>query len=272
MERGDLDGEVEAVTDGPVAAGSLLRAAREHRGLTLEECAVSLRARAGQISAMERGDLSSFGGDIYARGFLRSYARLVEVDPDRILELHGSDPGYTGPVLPQRAPLRLRRQAPGWLLGLVGVVVVAGIVTAVLGLGGRRVPTAVPPVDSALDTPAAPDVVVPAPTPAPTPAPAPTEPAPVPAGPPVDLVMIFERASWLEVLVDGIAVGEGVLVAAGETLRFSGQESVALRLGNAGGVRIELNGEELGAAGASGEVVRVAYGPDGPIATDGPAG
>jgi cytoskeleton protein RodZ len=268
MERGDLDGEVEAVTDGPVAAGSLLRAARERRGLTLEECAVSLRARAGQIGAMERGDLSGFGGDIYARGFLRSYARLVGVDPEEVLGLHGNDPGYVGPVLPQRVPLRLRRQAPGWLLGLVGVVVVAGIVTAVLGLGGRRAPTAVPPVDSALETPAAPDVVVPAPTPAPTP----TEPAPVPEGPPVDVVMIFERASWLEVLVDGIAVEPGVLVAAGETLRFSGQESVALRLGNAGGVRIELNGEELGAAGGSGEVVRITYGPDGPIESGGTTG
>jgi len=268
MERGGSDEAAEAVTHGPAAAGALLRAARERRGLTLEECAVSLRARAGQIAAMERGELSGFGGDIYARGFLRSYARLLDVDQHEILALHGSDPGYVGPVLPQHTPLRLRRQAPGWLLGLVGVVAVAGIVTAVLGLGGRRVPTAVPPVDSALDAPASPDAVVPAPAPTP----APPAPAPVPAGPPVDVVMIFEGASWLEVLVDGLVVERGVLVAAGETLRFGGQESVALRLGNAGGVRVELNGEELGAPGRSGQVVRVTYGPDGLIDPDGGQG
>lgn len=267
MERGERTGTADAEHDGPAAAGAVLRAARERRGLTVEECAVSLRSRTGQVAAMERGDLSGFGGDVYARGFLRSYARLVDVDPRRILDLHGNDPVFAGPVLPRRAPLRLRRQAPGWLLGLVGIVVVAGIVTAVLGLGGRRVPPAVPPIDSALDAPTAPDVV--APTPAPAPDPAPTVPAPEPTGPPVDVVLIFERASWLEVLVDGIAVEPGVLVAAGETLRFGGQESVALRLGNAGGVRVELNDVELGTAGRSGEVLRVTYGPDGVLDPDG---
>lgn len=269
MERGGLDGTVEVGADGPATAGALLRAAREQRGLTLQDCAVGLRARAGQVAAMERGDLSDFGGDIYARGFLRSYARLVGVDAQQVLDLHGSDPGYSGPVLPQRAPLRLRRQAPGWLLGLVGVVIVAGIITAVLGLGGRRVPTATPPVDTALDAPGGPEAVAPAPRP---PVPAPAEPAPVPAAPPVDVVLIFERASWLEALVDGIAVEPGALVVAGETLRFSGQESVTLRFGNAGGVRVELNGEELGAAGRSGEVISVSYGPDGPLDAEGDAG
>jgi cytoskeletal protein RodZ len=213
---------------------------------------------------MEHGDLSIFGGDIYARGFLRSYAQLVGVDPHEVLTLHGSDPGYSGPILPQHSTLPLRRQPPGWLLGLVGVVVVASIVTAVLGLGGRRVPSAVPPVDVALDAPSAP-----APAPTPTVPTSPPVPAPEPVGPPVDVVMIFERASWLEVLVDGVAVESGLLVAAGETLRFSGQEVVALRLGNAGGVRIELNGEELGPAGRSGEVVRIAFGPDGRMSSDG---
>ncbi len=267
MDGGERDGTYGGGTDGPAAAGAALRDARERAGLSVDECAVALRSRKAQIVAMEHGDLSIFGGDIYARGFLRSYAQLVGVDPHEVLTLHGRDPGYSGPILPQHSTLRLRRQPPGWLLGLVGIVVVASIVTAVLGLGGRRVPSAVPPVDVALDAPSAPSVPVPTPTPtAPTPPPAP---APEPVGPPVDVVMIFERTSWLEVLVDGIAVEPGLLVAAGETLRFSGQEVVALRLGNAGGVRIELNGEELGPAGRSGEVIRIAFGPDGRLPSDG---
>jgi hypothetical protein len=50
---------------------------------------------------------------------------------------------------------------------------------------------------------------------------------------------------------------------------------VAVRFGNAGGVRVELNGAELGPAGRPGQVLRAAFGPDGPIddgersATDG---
>lgn len=264
MDGGERDGTDGGGTDGPAAAGAALRDARERAGLSVDECAVALRSRKAQIVAMEHGDLSIFGGDIYARGFLRSYAQLVGVDPHEVLTLHGRDPGYSGPILPQHSTLRLRRQPPGWLLGLVGIVVVASIVTAVLGLGGRRVPSAVPPVDVALDAPSAP-----APTPTPTAPTPPPAPAPEPVGPPVDVVMIFERTSWLEVLVDGIAVEPGLLVAAGETLRFSGQEVVTLRLGNAGGVRIELNGEELGPAGRSGEVIRIGFGPDGRLPSDG---
>ncbi len=258
MTLGEHDAEGVQLGDGPVAAGALLRAARERRGQSIEQCAVALRARATQIAAMERGDLADFGGDIYARGFLRSYARHVGVDPLVILDLHGQDPGFSGPVLLPRSSIRLRREPPAWLLGLVGVVIVAGVITAVLGLGGRRAPESVTPSDPALEEPQPGGVVPPEPPVIPEPA-AP----PVPAGPPVDVVMTFEAASWLEVLVDGIPVEQGVLVRAGETLRFFGQETVVLRLGNAGGVRVELNGEELGAPGRPGQVVRVVYGPDG---------
>lgn len=90
-----------------------------------------------------------------------------------------------------------------------------------------------------------------------------------PPAPAVDVVMTFDQASWLEVVVDGISVEQGVLVAAGETLRFSGQQTVALRLGNAGAVQVKVNGDDLGLAGAAGQVVRVTYGPEGRRPSDG---
>lgn len=259
----DADGG-ERRAEGSALAGALLREARERSGRTLAECATALRARPGQLDALEQGDLSGFGGDIYARGFLRSYARLLDVEPERVLELHGQDPAFGGPVLPPREPLRLRRDPPGWLVGLVGLAAVVGVVVAVLGLGASRVPSAVAPSDPSLDAPSD-GALPPAEDPAPAPPEPEPEPEPVPAGPPVDVVLTFEAASWLEVLVDGVAVEPGALVAAGETLRFSGQELVSLRFGNAGGVRIEINGEELGAAGRPGEVLRVGFGPDGPV-------
>jgi cytoskeleton protein RodZ len=268
FERPD-DGPADGL-DGPALAGALLRQARQRSGRSVDDCASALRARSVQIEAMERGDLRDFGGEIYARGFLRSYARLVGVDAQEVLRLHGEDPTYRGPVLPPREPLRIRRDPPGWLVGLVGLVVVAGVIVAVLGLGGSRVPTAVAPSDPVLDAPADP---APSPPPAaPEPVAPQPEPEPVPTGPPVDVVLTFEAASWLEVVVDGVAVETGALVPAGETLRFAGQELVALRFGNAGGVRIELNGEELGPAGRPGQVLRVTLSPDGPVDASAAAG
>lgn len=262
----------EAGLEGPALAGSLLRQGRERSGRTVEECAITLRARPSQIEALERGDLSSFGGDIYARGFLRSYARLVDVDAELVLDLHGVDPAYRGPILPPREPLRIRRDPPGWLLGLVALLVVAGVVATVLGVGGSRVPSAVAPSDPALELPGTVQPAPPPTLPREAQEPAPT---PEPAGPPVDVVLTFESASWLEALVDGLPVEPtgsiGVLVPAGETLRFSGQELIALRFGNAGGVRIEFNGEELGPAGRPGEVLRVSFTADGVVDEASPA-
>jgi cytoskeleton protein RodZ len=256
-----VDGTGQGGLEGPALAGALLRDGRQRVGRTVEDCAASLRARPGQILALERGDLRGFGAEIYARGFLRSYARLVGVDEGQVLSLHGEDPSYRGPVLPPREPLRLRRDAPAWLVGLTALAVVAGVIAAVLGVAGSRVPTAIAPSDPALESPAA--VLPPTAPPTDRPDTPEPQPEPEPAGPPVDLVLTFEAASWLEALVDGVPVEPGTLVASGETLRFAGQREVSLRFGNAGGVRVELNGEELGPAGRPGQVLRVTYGPDG---------
>jgi len=264
MEQVDPDDRGEQRAPGPAGAGALLREARERRGMSVGDCATALRARAGQIEALEQGDLSGFGAEIYARGFLRSYARLVDVDADEVLALHGDDPAFRGPVLPPRETLRLRRDPPGWLVGLVGLVVVGVGLAAVLGAGRSRVPATVEPEVPGLLQ--ADDGASPVPDALDPPDPAPAPPEPEPSGPPVDVVLTFEAASWLEVVIDGVAVQPGVLVSAGETLRFGGQQQVSLRFGNAGGVRVELNGDEFGPAGRPGEVVRVAFGPEGPIA------
>jgi len=109
------------------------------------------------------------------------------------------------------------------------------------------------------------DRSAPEPPPPPAPMPPPVV-AQVPVTPAIELVLRFGAASWLEARVDGVAIEPGRVVAAGEELRLTAQDTVELRFGNAGGVDVRFNGEELGAAGRVGEVVRVTYGRDGPIA------
>ena len=262
----DVQESDEGAGPGSVRAGDLLRDARVRSGRSIEGCAVELRSRVTHIEAMERGDLDVFGADIYARGFLRSYARLLGLEEDEILELHGKDPAFDAPRVPT-TPVRLRRGAPGWLVGSLFVVALAVGLVAVLVLGGQRAPEAISAVDPGIDTSsngvAAPDQV-----PDPVPPPPAQDPEPV-VGPPIDLVLTFEARSWLEVLVDGVPLrpedGNGVEVPAGDTLRFTGQEEVVLRLGNAGGVRIASRGEDLGPLGRSGEVVRIAFDADGRV-------
>jgi cytoskeleton protein RodZ len=251
--------------------GDTLRDAREAQGRSIEEAAHALRLRGEQLRALEEERFDGFGGDVYARGFLKSYAVELGLDPQPLLdtyrsEVSGDDPIGSAPLMAPggasavKAP---RAAPPGWIAWvLVGVLVLAG-----LGFLGQFVGSRAP--EQASSEPTTPPVA-----PAdggedtdddPTPTPTETEDAPAePEG--VELFLALEADSWMRVTVDGTIVFEQV-ANEGETLPFNGEENVTVRFGNAGGVRVELNGEDLGAAGPRGSVVEVTYTPDGPSDT-----
>lgn len=62
--------------------GGGLRDARESAGLTIEEIARQTKVGASQVRALERNDLSRWPGGIFRRGFVRTYAEMVGLDPD----------------------------------------------------------------------------------------------------------------------------------------------------------------------------------------------
>jgi hypothetical protein len=106
------------------------------------------------------------------------------------------------------------------------------------------------------------------PAPAPAPAPAPVQPL-APQAPTLTLLLGFKGDSWFELQVDGVVVEPGVVVRDGTELVITAESEVRLRLGNAGAVFMTLNGDDLGAAGALGQVVGLTFSVGG---SGGPAG
>lgn len=72
----DLAGE-SALTAG---VGALLRQAREARGLKVEEIAQTLKLGIRQVEAIEADCWEKLPGATIVRGFVRNYARLVQID------------------------------------------------------------------------------------------------------------------------------------------------------------------------------------------------
>jgi cytoskeletal protein RodZ len=62
--------------------GTFLRQAREQRGVSLQDLAVTTKISARVLEALERNDPSKLPGGIFSRSFVRAYAREVGVDPD----------------------------------------------------------------------------------------------------------------------------------------------------------------------------------------------
>jgi cytoskeleton protein RodZ len=73
----------EAVITG---VGQELAAAREARGLALTDVAQSLKFAPRQLEALEQERFDALPGATFAKGMVRSYARLLKLDPEPLLE------------------------------------------------------------------------------------------------------------------------------------------------------------------------------------------
>jgi cytoskeleton protein RodZ len=73
------------VTSAAGGVGAELAAAREARGLGLPEIAQQLKFGVRQLEALEADRFDELPGGTFARGMVRSYARLLKVDPEPLL-------------------------------------------------------------------------------------------------------------------------------------------------------------------------------------------
>lgn len=275
--------------------GSWLRQAREAKRLSLEDVERETRIRAYFLAALEEEDFSRLPGDVYTRGFLRNYASFLGLDPNEALQRYkaliaqpnNAEAGSTArlsldePVeVPLAEPARssarlvsaillvIALAAVGvWYFTTIGCDSLPSFLSGILPSAGA----APSPTIQAAVTTSTPEALgtapaessplpIPSPTPSPTASPTPTQtPTPTPKvyqG--VEVQVEIVATSWVQVTVDGVRVFVGTLEP-GETRTWEGQESVALRVGNAGGVRVTVNGEPRGLLGELGEVKDVEW-------------
>jgi cytoskeletal protein RodZ len=82
-----------------------------------------------------------------------------------------------------------------------------------------------------------------------------------PAGSSVELALTATEDTWLSVSSDGAPVFSGLLEA-NQTKTIEGKDFAKLRVGNAAGLEVRLNGKPLGPLGAPGQVRDLAFTPD----------
>jgi cytoskeleton protein RodZ len=68
--------------------GEVLRKARDAQKLTVEDVASRLHLSIKQINALEQDDFAVFGSAMLVRGFIKSYARLLSLDSEPLIEAH----------------------------------------------------------------------------------------------------------------------------------------------------------------------------------------
>ena len=233
--------------------GPQLTAAREARGMTPNDVAKRLKIRAMFVDALEREDWSAVGEPVYARGFLKNYAKLLGLDSevagaevDVALPEHALLPDVPAIVHDETSAAYppSRRADTNWLViatGVVAAVMLVAVGWNFFGMHGG------PPVETA-------GLSSPAPSPS---APAMIEGSASAAAPAqtsgVDLRLETTQACWLSVTVDGKRVVYDTLPK-GAVREFHAAREINLRAGNAGGLVATIDGKQLGTLGQVGQV------------------
>ncbi len=98
--------------------GQLLREAREQKGVSLEKVEEATRIRQKFLQALEEGDYGALPAETYVKGFLRTYAVYLELDPEELIALYEGRENEGKAALPQPGffqPMDLSLAAPSWL-------------------------------------------------------------------------------------------------------------------------------------------------------------
>ncbi|MDP2155525.1 MAG: DUF4115 domain-containing protein [Sulfuricella sp.] len=259
------------------SAGKVLAEARERLGLNVAEVARQLRLSPRQIEALEADDHASLPGKTFLRGFLRNYAKLLQLNPEPLLALYQPEPPQAQPIAVPMSKIEFggkRRLMPfgnhsgkprAKYAAIIGVAVLvswglyelfqgqlsfqdapvksAGETMMVLSLPQAETPAQAAPVTN--------QAAGPVPAPATVPAAAPVAPAaaeaPVPLTPPMAVVggqrlqFVFDGDAWVEVKDRSGKVIFYQLNPKGSQQSVRGNPPLSLVIGNAAHVRLTYN-------------------------------
>jgi cytoskeletal protein RodZ len=220
---------------GPTAGiGPALREARESLGKSLEEASRDTKIKVDHLQALERESFGAVGGDVYARGQLRSYSAYLGLDPDKVVAAYSEavdgapeavDSSDEPPPVEPR-PIRTLHRRANWKLAFL-VAVVLLVAFGVAGLLSRR--TSTPDASAATASPSA--------------SATPFQPS--------EFAYVYLAASKpvdATVIADGTKMFSGTLKP-GKPQQFIASTLARVWLSRGGVVAITVNGHEIGSPG-----------------------
>jgi len=204
--------------------GEFLRRERELRHISLDNVAERTKISRRYLEAIEEERYDRLPGETFARGFIRSYAQSIGLDPEDTLLIYNHSR-----MVHDVAPLRTERLAPArrawnehfllWLL-VAGVVIVGGVLVSAVGFldGPGLLRWASSPPPETANT--------------------------LSAGAPLMLTVIADSDTWLRVTIDE-QEAQDLVLRAGQSTKWIGRERFILSIGNARATHLRLNGRDL---------------------------
>jgi len=237
--------------------GSVLCAARKAAGYSIDDVSLQTRIRAGLIRDIEGNNFETSGANAYARGHIRTIGKFLNLDTDALVELFAVSTGdFDRPMIDLLTDNNV--VAPKRELPKISYKVMASAAAAIVALL-IAVPTVGGLISSnktASQNPSVPAQAAPSTT---------STGATVVATKTSDVTVVVTGTngkSWIGIQdSSGAQVFSGT-IHHGESKSFGDATQLQVTVGNAGSVSLNVNGREIGAPGAAGEVVHLSFEPD----------
>ena len=245
-----------------LSVGEILRRARVHYNLTLEQVEGAIRVRAIQLDAIEQMDIERLPGRVYAIGFVRTYAEYLGLDGNRMVHLfktqsigHQKKEELHFPVMARDGQLP---GAPLVLGGLVGAILLI-FAWSLIYKDSASIREDIPPVPA--DTfeesiTEAPPIGIEQTVKVDAPSNSALDSVLEPATPDRRVIFKVEENSWVEIRNTEGAVILRRILKAGDEYLVPEQKGLVMATGNAGGFKILIDGKEIPKLGRSSQVRR----------------
>ena len=240
--------------------GSMISKARIDARLSVEDLSAATNIRGALLRQMEANDFSQCGGETYARGHIRNIAQRLGVDPlifltvfeEEHMQADRSMKDLLVETNAMKQPEEVRKVS--WkVLATISVasLSVVGLVQIIVSnTSSPEIPAPISSVTASPSTSATPEA-------------SPSGEATLSTGTGVEAVITASRAkSWLFVSDSSGRTLFSGQISRGTTKTFTTDVSLNIKIGNAGGVDLVVNGKKIDSVGADGEVVSLSYGVD----------
>ncbi|MGK5092919.1 RodZ domain-containing protein [Deltaproteobacteria bacterium TL4] len=257
---------IEDVPQETNSIGQLLKEAREKKGYSLSYVTEVTRISISVLQAIETGNFEGSPGPVFLRGFIRTYAKLVGLEDDKVQEYFKYAPELGG--TPEPKPSKASGSHKDWetekllLIGAVVLIIIAGVALWGASKDSEEDPLSEGEVSVAtVEDPSTPVTTEEAesseepktfetqkPSQSNTENPAKTHPVEKPSThgetAPLLLTISSTEQVWLGVITDD-GVSKEVLLHPGETVEWKAKERYQVTLGSTKNVKVHLNGVAL---------------------------
>lgn len=238
--------------------GDILREEREKQNLTVKDVEMGTSIRALYISAIEENNYDILPGEVYLKGFIKTYAGFLNLNGSEMIDLYKkqqsdlkkdndipveeivNEPKFEKQPVQEFNTLEKPKFKKNLFIGFATLVVIGGIVYFGFGLDSEQVDKKLPVAEKQVSVKTEKVEKI--------------ETNNINQMKGVAITAKYTGDCWTQIEADNKTIYEGT-AKNGDVLSWQADNNIVVRVGNAGAVEINHNGKNMGRLGSSGDVV-----------------